>query len=298
MSQKIDVWSFGCVFSIAATWVAGGYSAVRDFIRIREKAVDHVRAHPDSSRPSIPPGDLFHDGLCVLDDVTEWHRVLRRQARRADPLTGSVLDLVDQRMLLQRPEDRIDSRTLCIELKKILNSCSDSLNESTISSSLRAALLEIDKEADEFPIPRESSSSTQKLKDSTGNAKDRKSRKSQILSTPLKKTAHRSEHLTSISPTPDLQKPSAPKTHHRASSSRTTLLTPKTSPRSEAPHKPQNFYQVLNEIKRREDTLMGLLFQPNRTDKTLAKYFKDRDIVSVRQTMLTCQYCKLTSACS
>ena len=288
VSQKIDVWSFGCVFSIAATWVAGGYSAVRDFTRIRKKAVDHVIAHHDDSRPSIPPGDLFHDGLCVLDDVTEWHRILRNQIRRSDPLTGPVLDLVDQSMLLQRPEDRIDCRTLCSELKKILDTCSDSLNESKISSSLRDALLEIDKEADEFPIPRESSSSTQKLKDSTGNAEYRKSRKSQILGTPLKKTAHRSEHLNSISPAP-IQKPPAPKIHHRTSSARTNLLTPKTSPRSQAPHKSQNFYQVLNEIKRREDTLIGQIFRPSKTDETLAKYFKDRDIVSVQRTILACQ---------
>ena len=277
MSQKIDIWSFGCVFSIAATWVAGGHSAARDFTKIRQKAVNHVIARNDSSRPGILPGDLFHDGSCVLKDVTEWHRVLRNQVRRADRLTGLVLDLVDESMLLERPEDRIDSRTLCNELKKILDTRSDSLSE-PMSSSLRDALLEIDEEASEFPAMRDSSS-TQKLTDSTGKAVYRKSRKSQILSIPLKKTAHRSEHLTSISPPLDLQKPSTPKTHHRAISAR-TLLTPSTSPRSHAPHKPQNFYQVLNAIKRRDDNLKDRIFRTSRIDGTLAKYFKDRDIVS------------------
>ena len=292
VTQKIDIWSFGCVLSIAATWVAGGYSAIRDFTRVRRKSLDSTNKH-DASPSGLPPGDLFHDGNCVLGDVTEWHKLLRGTLRRTDPITDGVLDLIDQRMLLQSPEARIDAHELCKKLGQLLESCPQE-SSSPMSSRLQSALLEIDEQADANPLIIESASSAQRLTDSSGTADNRVDRKSKILATPLKKTAHRSEYLNSVlpgsshQPAHDIQHdhpapkdpPAPPVKSHRASKSVTQRPPP--LKRSETPHTPRNFFQALNERRIESERSKFSMVKRKKKAKRdyLAKRFDNRDIVS------------------
>lgn len=126
VSQGIDIWSLGCVLSIAATWVVLGYQGISQFNKIRQRAISRVLTdvkrqqslqHPNAG---LNAGDYFHNGHQVLDDVLSWHDVLRSATRKTDGLTSQVLDLLDQKMLLGGARKRIKAKDLCEELKHIL----------------------------------------------------------------------------------------------------------------------------------------------------------------------------------
>ncbi|KIW94251.1 uncharacterized protein Z519_05567 [Cladophialophora bantiana CBS 173.52] len=51
VSQSIDIWSFGCVFSIAATWVALGYKGILVYERLREDAIKVISSVQQAKRP-------------------------------------------------------------------------------------------------------------------------------------------------------------------------------------------------------------------------------------------------------
>lgn len=99
-----DVWSLGCVFSLAATYVVLGSQGVVQYNRVRQWA---NRIRKDTF------GDSFHDGSEVLPEVTFWHTYLRHVARRSDDLTRRVLDLVDESMLIGDPKRRADADDIC-----------------------------------------------------------------------------------------------------------------------------------------------------------------------------------------
>ena len=154
VSQAIDVWSLGCVFSLVATWVVLGYrQGIQTFDQVRQRNLRdltreneaRVRAENETPKSSAPmEGNHWHNGKEVLLSVTQWHDYLRKTMRPSDPITSSVLDLVDDRMLLAKPEDRIKVDELCRELQLILDkSASD---EKPLPDLIQSLLGEIDQD--------------------------------------------------------------------------------------------------------------------------------------------------------
>ena len=117
--QAIDIWSLGCVFSMAASWIVLGYNAIPAYEKFREDAVK-AGLQNDEVRPE---GDFFHDGWNVLHAIQQWHDALRPYIRQTDAVTGQVLDLVTNSMLLGDPGQRISAFDLCASLMSILDSC-------------------------------------------------------------------------------------------------------------------------------------------------------------------------------
>lgn len=113
--QTIDSWSLGCVLSLAATWMVLGVQGVLQYTVLRIRALKRAR----KASPSEPDGP-FHDGDDVLPEVRSWHNMLRSTKRITDHITSDVLNLVDSRMLIKDPLERIQSEELCEELDKIL----------------------------------------------------------------------------------------------------------------------------------------------------------------------------------
>jgi serine/threonine protein kinase len=109
MHQTIDVWSFGCVLSEAATWLVAGYQGITLYRELRKKA---RRAEGNTS-------DAFHNGIKVLPAVVDWHKSLRSRLRKTDTLTSLVLDLVENGMLLRDPEERLSAEGICAQLRMI-----------------------------------------------------------------------------------------------------------------------------------------------------------------------------------
>lgn len=200
VSQAIDIWSLGCVFSIAATWVVFGYAGIQQYRKVREKGIKQILSEPKRQQhaqhsTSVSAGDYFHDGNQVLESVTNWHKVLRSAIRKTDTVTNSLLDLVDQKMLLgsDHRHDRIKAKELCSELKQV-TSRSKHGRRFEMPSSIMETLLEADKDA--------TSSISVGIGSNPGQPPDvpddRKARKSRLLALPMLKTAHRSEGLKSV----------------------------------------------------------------------------------------------------
>ena len=125
VSRAIDIWSLGCVFSEAACWVVLGESGIQEFSSLREQATKSLSRKQISwsSADGVfipPPGRQFHDGINVLKEVRQWHDHLRNTVRRTDVITGRVLDLIDQHMLISAPEYRYTATAVCDECKNLL----------------------------------------------------------------------------------------------------------------------------------------------------------------------------------
>jgi len=111
--QNSDVWSLGCVFSIAATYVVLGEQGVMIYAGIRK----HAYAALNLGLPQ----DVFHANELVLDVVTAWHLYLRLVARRGDVLTAAVLDMIDDRMLMPT-EHRWEAKQVADHFGSLLSS--------------------------------------------------------------------------------------------------------------------------------------------------------------------------------
>jgi hypothetical protein len=92
-----DIWSLGCVFSIAATWIVLGSRGIAQYTAYRIKASEEL--HSDRESPPLI-GDFFHNGSVVLPQVTQWHEFLRQHARKSDSVTEKVLEIVDELMFV------------------------------------------------------------------------------------------------------------------------------------------------------------------------------------------------------
>ena len=122
--QTIDTWSFGTVLSIAATWVVLGNKGILEFETVRKFAISKLKK--DRAQGNTPSADdAFHDGKSVLRDIRLWHDHLKAHMRVCDTITKHVLDLVDSKMLLEHPSDRLTCAQLCNHLQKILEDAKD-----------------------------------------------------------------------------------------------------------------------------------------------------------------------------
>ncbi|KAF2490635.1 hypothetical protein BU16DRAFT_622209 [Lophium mytilinum] len=147
--------SYGCVLSIAATWIVLGFQGVRQFEAVRMLALKKLKRQNANDRLISTPtaDDAFYDGTDPLPEVLEWHQYLRGHLRISDTVTLRVLNLVDEAMLLALPNRRISSEKLCERLGKILALCDidrDKRNPAMDpSKNVLEALLEYEKKAEQ-----------------------------------------------------------------------------------------------------------------------------------------------------
>ncbi|KFY38314.1 hypothetical protein V494_04413 [Pseudogymnoascus sp. VKM F-4513 (FW-928)] len=195
VSPTIDIWSLGCVFSIAATWVVLGRQGMLQFTKLRERAILKIIGE----KPEHPTGahlreDCFHNGEEVLPDVLSWHACLRSVLRKSDIVTSSVLDLIDNEMLVGNAGCRIKASDLCKRLNEIRSRMQ--AEAPALPTPVMEALLAIN----DAP-PRQSTAKTTQKPTKPGKsstiADQRQAQKSALLSAPLKMTARRSEYLKS-----------------------------------------------------------------------------------------------------
>ncbi|OHE90942.1 hypothetical protein CORC01_13751 [Colletotrichum orchidophilum] len=97
ITQASDIWSLGCVFLVAAIYVALGPQAVLQYARIRRAGL-FARTGEIS--------DTFHYNDAVLPEAIKVPKYIRVVLRKTDMYTAAVLDMVDQHMLVADPEGR------------------------------------------------------------------------------------------------------------------------------------------------------------------------------------------------
>lgn len=287
----------------------GGHSAVRDFDKVRKKAIQEIKAQKSGDLPPLKSADLFHDGKGVLSDVTAWHTLMRNASRRVDHITSKILNLVDEKMLRAEPENRVCADCLSALFGDIIQSCKER-NPEPIPESIKRALLEINEEA---KVGRQNSSATQRQSESVDTSSDRKRRKTKILNTPLKRTARRSEYLksalsldtkaqealeeklrsvgeTSTKPTERPPKPLQQASVNNievlaenladvevAAESRHAKL--QTQQSFDRPHEPQDVYRAQEALRK---SRKRRIWNPSgrQKDDVISRYIKNRDIVS------------------
>ncbi|RYN24089.1 hypothetical protein AA0112_g9043 [Alternaria arborescens] len=121
VTQSIDIWSFGCVLSVAATWIVLGFTGVRQFEELRQLL--------PANRIGDKTYDRFHDGFDVLPEIKKWHNFLRGHIRSSDTATTKVLDLVELKMLQADTRNRIHTDDLCIEFESLLESATTAISK-------------------------------------------------------------------------------------------------------------------------------------------------------------------------
>jgi hypothetical protein len=160
--QTIDTWSFGCVLSAVATWVILGSQAYDNYRQVRMLEIAELRQRvEDGKGGSAPSGDdAFHDGTEVLPSVLHWHDFLRNSSRKADTISHRVLDLVEEKMLLKNPSQRLSFAMLCDKLEDIIILAKSDQQRFTERGQLKViapdtleALLHLDKRAPSMATP-------------------------------------------------------------------------------------------------------------------------------------------------
>jgi len=89
---KAEIWSLGCLFSEAATWLVFGYNGI---LAYRQK-----RATANKGNPT------FHDGERVLVAVNEQHEQLLQRIGDEDYITKNVIDNI-VKLMLEVSENRM-----------------------------------------------------------------------------------------------------------------------------------------------------------------------------------------------
>jgi hypothetical protein len=145
VSQSIDTWSFGCVLSVAATWVVLGYQGILQYRTLREQALSN-------STSEGHPTDRFHDCRHVLPEIRRWHGFLRGHLRVSDTTTEAVLDLIDTHMLQHDIRDRYEFDKLCTKLTEIIHTAEQKMTSlpqhaRDIDENVVRALLEMENKA-------------------------------------------------------------------------------------------------------------------------------------------------------
>ncbi|KAI2619905.1 hypothetical protein GGR54DRAFT_639670 [Hypoxylon sp. NC1633] len=154
VSQTIDTWSFGCVLSVSATWVVVGYQGVLAYHELRRKAIKKLRERQERGDETVTvpaANDAFHNGVDVLPEVKQWHNYLRGCLRVSDTITGRILDLVDEYMLLTESDRQLKSMALHVPMKKKLEDAQHHYNKllhdgvvGPVTESVKDALLSVE----------------------------------------------------------------------------------------------------------------------------------------------------------
>ena len=90
VGRSVDVWSLGCVFSEVATWLAHGWQFLKEY---RQQRHYELRMKLGSDT-----GDLFHDGVRVLNTVRDTHNGLQGTSRKDDHVSQDVVALITDMM--------------------------------------------------------------------------------------------------------------------------------------------------------------------------------------------------------
>jgi len=93
-----DIWSLGCIFSEAAVWVVNGNSPTHGLEGYR-------RRRWEAHEPEFRTRDAFHNGDIALDAVDLEHKKILGQKKQCDPITQSVVNIVEE-MLALDPDSR------------------------------------------------------------------------------------------------------------------------------------------------------------------------------------------------
>jgi hypothetical protein len=121
-----------------------GWQGILQYEMIRKSA-----GRNRSKDRDLPWHGAFHDGNSMLPEVKQWHQLLRASMRRSDPITDSILDIVENEMLLSEPHKRIEVEDLCQKLTHLFTEAERVAKDTEVplSQDMKQKLLHFDQEA-------------------------------------------------------------------------------------------------------------------------------------------------------
>lgn len=122
VTQKVDIWSIGAVFSEAAVWVVEGYRGLERYRQLRQEATGQIAGFED--------GNCFHDGEQMLDIVRTQHRDLEDCFRSQDAITSAVLAMIED--MLVDANARPNAIQIWTRSQRILQNARDKLEKPAI----------------------------------------------------------------------------------------------------------------------------------------------------------------------
>lgn len=291
MHQTIDIWSLGCVFSIAATWVALGYQGIIQFSEIRRSVNRENLRRTNSQSESY--GDCFHNGKEVLPEVIAWHKALRIILRKTDTTTSQLLDLVDNHMLLSDPFKRSSAVEICQKLTEIVDNGETKIKNFSTEHVVPPIILTVLQKLDENALEKIPPSLTPKKSSPDSH---RRNTKSEWLETHLKKTAQRSQ-LSTRSPhrASQLSRSEDPTNNGLDYATRSGVLDVNpVPPRSRNKHRrfvDKTIRQARAELDKEASGFSGVMKRfKTKKDKVLSSHFGDRDLVGQVSTCSSAAY--------
>lgn len=243
-------------------------------------------------------GDYFHNGVDVLNDVVQWHKVLRNNTRRSDWVTTKVLDIVDRHMLRGKASERKNALGICMMLDTIRDEMRKSQSNELPATIVRA-LHEWEKEASRDQAPCSTNLATEfEMKEQETMLQPGES----LLGTPQMaspqkmKTTHRSEQLPSLDDSLSALCPEPEELGKRTRKSEGSIaegdalgqhldyIASRTqAPQSPPRQKPQlNVWQARDHIEKKggaKNKIMLKLKRKKDLDELLSSHFGDRDLV-------------------
>lgn len=117
-----DMWGYGAVLLITATWVVLGQIGLLQFEKLRMLYVTKLGSADLNGRSHRVPlaVNSFHDGVNCLPVIHDWAQFLQRTMRKSDHITWRVIDMVTNSLLVDEKE-RISSKELCACFRRILD---------------------------------------------------------------------------------------------------------------------------------------------------------------------------------
>ncbi|WYZ36955.1 hypothetical protein EsH8_II_000461 [Colletotrichum jinshuiense] len=122
--QQADIWSLGCVMSVAATWITMGRKGIKAF---REKRATKTAGRVDDSFFDVSKDQGEKTRVKLKSAVSHWMNRLH-SASNASPFVHDLLDLVQHDMLDVDGAKRITSAQLVSKLEMMHSKCSEDPN--------------------------------------------------------------------------------------------------------------------------------------------------------------------------
>jgi hypothetical protein len=112
ITNKSDIWSLCCIFSVVAAWSVHGFQEIERYSNNRSEELNR--------RSALINANCFHDGENVISTVFDMHDIIRSTCNADDHVTRKVLDLIEEVLLKSNPETRFDAETLHAKCRRII----------------------------------------------------------------------------------------------------------------------------------------------------------------------------------
>lgn len=172
------------MLSSVATWVILGQQAYDHYPEIRKVAIKKLKEQrkTDQSIPEPDADDAFHDGVNVLPAVIQWHDLLRNSVRKSDSISGRILDLIEEGMLVGDVQKRLKVKEMHQRLRQVLSLAEDEHQAALksadhhhalkrLSPQMLKALLSLDKDAPASPTTAGEAKSTHLTREGLGTGR-------------------------------------------------------------------------------------------------------------------------------